>query len=387
MKITQTTDLLLAGAQQSSQSQQTRLVRQAAGGGQGTSAGLTRMSLATRMEEATVSLSAAGRRASAAGANGAGGISDVSGRSGGRGLNGANDANGATGASGTTGSISGTTDADAAGGVTGDEVMDRHLSLLQQMLEHMLGHKIRVYDPQAAKEAKASDDLPEAPPADSGARAGRLVRHESYQESETTRFSATGTVQTADGRQIDFSLNLTLSRSFSLEIDTVLAPEAPRKAKDPLMIGFAGPAAELSEVRFSFDLDADGTAENINRPGAGSGFLALDRNGDGQINNGSELFGTRSGDGFADLARLDGDGNGWIDENDAAFGQLSVWQPGSSLQSLAEAGVGALSLSRVATPFSLRDAANNALGEVRASGFYLREDGQAGSLQQVDLSV
>ena len=41
----------------------------------------------------------------------------------------------------------------------------------------------------------------------------------------------------------------------------------------------------------------------------GSGYLALDKNGDGTINDGSELFGTRNGDGFADLAQYDEDGN------------------------------------------------------------------------------
>ena len=51
----------------------------------------------------------------------------------------------------------------------------------------------------------------------------------------------------------------------------------------------------------------------------------MDRNGDGKINDGSELFGTKSGDGFKDLASYDADGNGWIDENDAIFSQLKIW--------------------------------------------------------------
>lgn len=42
--------------------------------------------------------------------------------------------------------------------------------------------------------------------------------------------------------------------------------------------------------------------------------LSLDQNGNGEIDNGTELFGTKSGDGFADLARYDLDYNGWIDE-------------------------------------------------------------------------
>ena len=54
-------------------------------------------------------------------------------------------------------------------------------------------------------------------------------------------------------------------------------------------------------------------------------FLALDLNGDGRINNGSELFGALSGNGFADLAQYDSDANGWIDENDEIFQRLKVW--------------------------------------------------------------
>ena len=123
----------------------------------------------------------------------------------------------------------------------------------------------------------------------------------------------------------------------------------------------------------------------------GSGYLAIDRNDDGRINDVSELFGTISGDGFADLAALDADGNRWLDESDAAFSTLRVWQRDaageSSLQTLREAGVGALYLGSTATPFALTDEDNRLLGQVRASGVYLNEDGRAGTLQQIDLAV
>ena len=74
-----------------------------------------------------------------------------------------------------------------------------------------------------------------------------------------------------------------------------------------------------------FDIDADGEEESISYLQGGSGYLALDKNGDGVINDGSELFGTKSGDGFADLAEYDADGNGWIDENDPIFDKLLIW--------------------------------------------------------------
>ena len=56
-------------------------------------------------------------------------------------------------------------------------------------------------------------------------------------------------------------------------------------------------------------------------------------------------------------------------------------------QSLAAAGVGAISLAQVATPFELRDGENRSRGEVRSSGVYLRENGSAGTIQQIDLSI
>ena len=80
---------------------------------------------------------------------------------------------------------------------------------------------------------------------------------------------------------------------------------------------------ELSDQTFYFDLDADGEEEEISML-KGSGYLALDKNEDGIINDGSELFGTGNGDGFADLARYDEDGNGWIDENDSILSLIHI---------------------------------------------------------------
>jgi hypothetical protein len=50
-----------------------------------------------------------------------------------------------------------------------------------------------------------------------------------------------------------------------------------------------------------------------------------DRNGDGAIDHGRELSGATTGDGFAELAAYDEDGNGWIDENDSIYQHLRIW--------------------------------------------------------------
>ena len=160
---------------------------------------------------------------------------------------------------------------------------------------------------------------------------------------------------------------------------------------DPLVINLNGNIAELSDQTFLFDLDGDGQEDEINRLTAGSGFLALDKNDDGVINDGKELFGTKSGNGFADLAAYDTDRNGFIDEGDEIWNKLKIWvmdENGEShLYSLAEKGVGAICLQNTATDFAITDENNQAKGRIRNTGFFLYENGEAGSVQHVDMTL
>lgn len=214
---------------------------------------------------------------------------------------------------------------------------------------------------------------------------------ESFYQQEQTAFQATGQVTSADGKQIQIEISVNMSREllqhreFSLQLGGAL--------KDPLVISFDGKAAELSQERFEFDLTLDGQQELIPKLAGNAAFLALDRNGDAHINDGSELFGATTGDGFAELAEHDDDGNGWIDENDAIFEHLQLWlKPGEGnsqqLISLKDAGLGAIYLGNADTPFTLNGSlGEERLGVIRSSGIYLSEQGKAGLIQQVDLSV
>lgn len=210
-----------------------------------------------------------------------------------------------------------------------------------------------------------------------------------HEESETTSFSTQGKVVCADGRELDFNLNLEMSRSFS-EYYSVNYQRQEVTFCDPLVINLDGNIAELSDQTFLFDIDADGTRDEVSMLNAASGYLALDKNEDGTINDGSELFGTASGNGFSDLAAYDQDGNGWIDEGDEIWNKLKVWQMNedgsSTLCSLTDKGIGAICLQNASTDFALNNAANEAKGMVRNTGVFLYENGMAGTIQHVDVA-
>lgn len=139
----------------------------------------------------------------------------------------------------------------------------------------------------------------------------------------------------------------------------------------PILIDLGGGSFHLSDASppVAFDIDGDGDLDQISwtRDGADEGFLALDRNGNGAIDDGSELFGAATEqphsaepNGFAALAVFDhpangGNGDGVLSAEDAIFPALLVWtdtnrdgrSQGWELGSLDESGVAELRLDYV----------------------------------------
>ncbi len=211
-----------------------------------------------------------------------------------------------------------------------------------------------------------------------------------YCEQESTSFETTGTVVTADGRQLDFNISLEMTRSFQEYAMTHMDFGMPQLC-DPLVINLDMGAAQVTDQKFLFDIDADGEMDEISMLAGGSGYLALDKDENGKIDDGSELFGTASGDGFADLAVYDIDRNGWIDEADEIFDKLRIWTKdedgNDKLIKLKDAGVGAICLKNADTEFalnSLKDNHSNAF--IRKTGIFLYESGGVGTVQHLDLA-
>lgn len=207
-------------------------------------------------------------------------------------------------------------------------------------------------------------------------------------EEETT-FSGTGTALTEDGRVIDFGVEFSMSKRLCEYAGISMAKAV--NLIDPLVINVGKEITSISDQSFFFDLDCDGKEEKISNLGKGSGFIAYDKNGDGIINNGSELFGTKSGDGFKDLAAFDKDGSGWIDENDEIYDFLKIWirnEDGTdTLLGLKESDVGAIYLGNAQTNMSHHNKDFIMSAMTRSSGIFLRESGGVGTLQQLDLAA
>jgi hypothetical protein len=236
------------------------------------------------------------------------------------------------------------------------------------------GNELLNFDPAAAMQQKMVEF--------------RYTAVDAYVETEDTTFSTKGIVKTADGREISFNIDVAMSRRFVQETRMDLGLSFVQTC-DPLVINLDNNVAEVSDQKIRFDIDGDGELDTINQLTSRSGYLALDKNGDGEINDGNELFGAKSGDGFADLAQYDEDGNGWIDENDEIWNKLKIWvmdeKGRSQLYSLSKAGIGAICLQKAATDFAHTDNNNDAKAFIRSTGVFLYENGMAGTVQHLDL--
>jgi trimeric autotransporter adhesin len=111
----------------------------------------------------------------------------------------------------------------------------------------------------------------------------------------------------------------------------------------PIVIDLGHDGINLGEagVGVYFDMDADGMRDHLQwvRRGGDEGFLALDRSGNGLVDNGAELFGVgtplilegrNAPNGFVGLAQYDarqlgGNDDGLITDADAVWPQLRIW--------------------------------------------------------------
>ena len=112
--------------------------------------------------------------------------------------------------------------------------------------------------------------------------------------------------------------------------------ETAEETRSPLAIDLDGDGVETVSVDNGvyFDHDGNGFAEKTGWISSDDALLVRDINGNGQIDDGSELFGDqtilsngeKAANGFEALADLDSNHDGVFDGDDEAFGEIKVWQ-------------------------------------------------------------
>ena len=261
------------------------------------------------------------------------------------------------------------------------KLLEEERQLLARLQYELLSRLLRMFGGCGCRCVKPEPVMQDEPPQLKETARVRIIERQFEQQSFEVAMA--GCIKT-DSKSISINVNLSMSRTFVSERQI-----SETAFYDPLVINFNGEIPQLSDTTFSFDIDNDGTEDQISRLKEGNGFLALDKNNNGCIDAGCELFGTQKGNGFVELSMYDSDGNDWIDENDPVFDKLRIWTEVDGkkrLIGLGEAGVGAIYLGSAYTPMDYRSAENEALGRLHSTGLFLHENGRSGVIGQLDFA-
>ncbi|MFM6633136.1 MAG: LamG-like jellyroll fold domain-containing protein [Microcystis panniformis] len=169
------------------------------------------------------------------------------------------------------------------------------------------------------------------------------------------------------------------------------------KSLDPLIIDLNNDGLQLISLENSstrFDIDADGYTENTAWVSPEDGILTIDLNGDGIINNITEIFSENYGNGTAKsgieaLTTLDSTKNGIISAADDQFNQILVWQDlnqdgisqPNELKTLTQHGITSINLSGLPTE-TIQDG-----NIIRTRSLFNRNDGTIGQIADVAFLV
>ncbi len=140
----------------------------------------------------------------------------------------------------------------------------------------------------------------------------------SIEQSYTVNFQSQTTIQ--NGERIRERENTRMME---------MAQSGVMEEAEPLVFDLDGDGLELTtaEDGVIFDITGDGKTEQTAFVTGDDAFLALDRNGNGTIDSGKELFGDQHGakNGIEELRKFDDNSDGVIDEKDAVFDQLRLF--------------------------------------------------------------
>jgi hypothetical protein len=198
---------------------------------------------------------------------------------------------------------------------------------------------------------------------------------------------------------LNYQLNLKASYSSIHSIETTAAA-----LKDPVVIQFGTRSIGYITDYTKFDINNDNKQNDLPIFSGDVGYLIFDKNNNHHVDNGGELFGPTTNNGFSELAQLDSNNNGFFDNQDDKYSQIYIWQPKQTkpnsneqspnkqnLVSLSQAGIKAISLNAITTQFNFRDQSKDNKGEINArltqTSFAISENNKTLGVHQIDVRL
>ena len=192
--------------------------------------------------------------------------------------------------------------------------------------------------------------------------------------------NTTSSTQSLQSVQLHFEFDFQFQSTQSIQIATQAVQQS-----DPITLDLDGDGIELTSYKEGarFDITGKGYQATTAFVTGGDAFLAIDRNNDGQINSGKELFGDQHGavNGYAELAKFDSNSDGVINAQDKNFDKLLLFRDNGDgktdsgeLVSLKDAGIVELNVRY--TNVMQKASGGNQIKQVST---YKRANGQTGN--------
>jgi hypothetical protein len=154
---------------------------------------------------------------------------------------------------------------------------------------------------------------------------------------------------TSDGVTEETSASITVSE---IEVNARVRSNQNSQKQDPLTLDLNGNGKFDMNGKTYFDINADGKDEYMPFVSDGDGILVLDKNNNGRIDDGKEIFGDQNGkdNGFEELRRYDENNDNIIDWKDKVYNRLQLWgdfnkDGKNELKSLNRTGIESISLA------------------------------------------
>jgi len=210
------------------------------------------------------------------------------------------------------------------------------------------------------------------------------------QQTQQLNFSMQGDF-IIDNQAVNLNYQLQLNSQYSTASTVNMSAAA---LKDPLVIQYGAQSIGKIIGYQALDINNDKQQDNLPIFSGDVGYLVYDKNNDQQVNNGSELFGPTSNNGFAELAMLDSNQNGYFDQQDDKYQQVYIWQPKhmnsaeeQNLVTLSQAGIKAISLNAIDTQFNFRGDHGEIDAQLTQSSFAITNNNQAVGVHQIDVRL